>query len=169
MTTATLTDQEASALTESPASTLLRRLTSTDTSLAGFVLRLFLAVVIFPHGAQKVLGWFGGYGFTGSLGFFTDTLGIPLVLALLVFAAEFLGPIGLVVGAFSRVTALGLIAVMIGAIQMSHLEHGFFMNWSGNQAGEGFEYHLLVIGISLALLLGGSGRWSFDRWLSRRV
>jgi putative oxidoreductase len=169
MTTATITHQDARTLTESSASALLRRITSTDTSLAGFVLRLFLAVVIFPHGAQKVLGWFGGYGLAGSLGFFTDTLGIPLVLALLVFAAEFLGPIGLVVGAFSRVTAFGLIAVMVGAVLMSHLEHGFFMNWYGGQAGEGFEYHLLVIGISAALLAGGSGHWSFDRWLSRRV
>jgi putative oxidoreductase len=148
---------------------VLRRLIATDRSTATFVLRLVLALVMFPHGAQKVFGWFGGYGFSGTLGHFTATLGIPAFFAVLVFAAELLGPIGLLVGAFSRVAAAGLVAVMTGAIFMAHLRHGFFMNWTGAQGGEGYEYHLLVIGISLALLLAGSGRWSFDRWLGSRV
>ena len=125
--------------------------------------------MIFPHGAQKVLGWFGGYGFSGTLGYFTGTLGVPALFAVLVFAAEFLGPIGLAVGAFSRVAAAGLVAVMTGAILLAHLPNGFFMNWTGAQAGEGYEYHLLVIGMSIALVIAGSGRWSFDRWLASKV
>ena len=149
--------------------TLLHRLIATDRSTASFVLRLTLALVMFPHGAQKVFGWFGGNGFSGTLGFFTGTLGVPALFALLVFAAELLGPIGLAIGAFSRVAAAGLVAVMTGAIFMAHLPNGFFMNWTGEQAGEGFEYHLLVIGMSIALIVAGSGRWSFDRWLAAKV
>ena len=148
---------------------LLQRLIATDRSPASFALRLTLALVMFPHGAQKVFGWFGGDGFSATLGFFTGTLGVPALFALLVFAAELLGPIGLAVGAFSRVAAAGLIAVMTGAIFMAHLPNGFFMNWTGAQAGEGFEYHLLVIGMSIAVILAGSGRWSFDRWLAAKV
>jgi putative oxidoreductase len=144
-------------------------LIATDRSSASFVLRLVLALVMFPHGAQKVLGWFGGNGYSTTFGYFTGTLGVPALFTLLVFAAELLGPIGLLAGAFSRLAAAGLVAVMTGAIFMAHLPNGFFMNWTGTQAGEGYEYHLLVIGISLALVIAGSGRWSFDRWLSRRV
>lgn len=150
-------------------STLLRRLIATDRSSATFVLRLTLALVIFPHGAQKVLGWFGGYGFSDTLGYFTGTLGVPALAAVLVFAAELLGPIGLALGAFSRVAAAGMVAVMTGAILLAHLPNGFFMNWTGAQAGEGYEYHLLVIGMSIALVLAGSGRWSFDRWLASKI
>jgi len=147
----------------------LRHLIATDAGTASLILRVALALVIFPHGAQKVFGWFGGFGFEGTLGYFTGSLGIPAALAVLVFAAELVGPIGLLVGAFSRVAAAGLIAVMTGAIFLTHLPNGFFMNWSGTQAGEGYEYHLLVIGMSLALLVAGSGRWSFDRWLTSKV
>ena len=139
---------------------------ATDSSLAPFVLRLFLAAVIFPHGAQKVLGVWGGNGFSETLGLFTEFLGIPAFLALLVFAAEFLGPIGLLVGAFTRLAAAGLASVMVGAIVLQHAPNGFFMNWSGTQEGEGFEYHLLVIGLSLALVIAGGGRWSLDGWLT---
>ena len=148
---------------------LLHRLIATDRSPASLVLRLTLALVMFPHGAQKVLGWFGGNGFSGTLGYFTGALGVPALFAVLVFAAEFLGPIGLALGAFSRVAAAGMVAVMTGAIFLAHLPNGFFMNWTGAQAGEGFEFHLLVIGISIALMLTGSGRWSFDRWLAPKV
>ena len=152
-----------------PGARIVHRLVATDRSTATFVLRLVLALVMFPHGAQKVFGWFGGNGFSGTLGYFTGTLGVPALFAVLVFAAELLGPIGLLTGAFSRVAAAGLIAVMTGAIFMAHLPNGFFMNWTGTQAGEGYEYHLLVIGISLAILIAGSGRWSFDRWLASKV
>ena len=161
--------QSVTAEGDRPISKLLHRLIATDRSPASFVLRLTLALVMFPHGAQKVFGWFGGDGFSGTLGFFTGTLGVPALFAILVFAAELLGPIGLAIGAFSRVAAAGLIAVMTGAIFMAHLPNGFFMNWTGAQPGEGFEYHLLVIGMSIALIVAGSGRWSFDRWLVSKV
>ena len=147
---------------------MLRTILSTDHDAAAFVLRVMLAVVIFPHGAQKLLGWFGGNGFSGTMSFFTDTMGIPWILALLVVVAEFFGSLGLVVGFLTRIAALGIGMVMTGAIFMVHLEHGFFMNWSGNQAGEGFEYHLLVLAIVLALLIKGGGAWSVDRALALR-
>jgi putative oxidoreductase len=142
------------------------KLMQTDRDWVGTVLRWTLAIVIFPHGAQKVLGWFGGYGFTGTLGFFTESLGVPALVAVLVFAAEFLGPIALAAGFFSRVAAAGIGAVMLGAIVLVHGSNGFFMNWTGSQAGQGFEYHLLVIGLAVAILLKGSGRFSIDARLA---
>lgn len=136
---------------------------------AALVLRLTLAIVMFPHGAQKLLGWFGGAGFTGTMSFFTDTIGIPLAIGVLVVISEFFGSIALALGLFSRVAAAGVIAVMVGAVLTVHLPNGFFMNWSGAQAGEGFEYHLLAIGIALALIIKGSGAFSVDRLLARKV
>jgi putative oxidoreductase len=138
----------------------------TDRDWVGTLLRWTLAIVIFPHGAQKVLGWFGGYGFSGSLGFFTETLGIPAFVAVLVFAAEFLGPIALAAGFFSRIAAAGIGAVMLGAIVVVHGANGFFMDWAGSQAGQGFEYHLLVIGLALAIVVKGSGALSLDSRLT---
>jgi putative oxidoreductase len=136
-------------------------LLQTDDSVVGLILRLTLAVVIFPHGAQKVLGWFGGHGFKNTLQFFT-TSGIPTGFALLAMAAEFLGPLGLAIGLLTRVAAFGIACVMLVAIVTVHWQHGFFMNWSGDQQGEGFEYHLLALGIALALMIMGAGTWSVD-------
>jgi putative oxidoreductase len=138
----------------------------TDGTLVPLLLRLTLAVVMFPHGAQKVLGWFGGYGFTGTLGFFKGQ-GVPTPLALLVFAAEFLGPLGLALGLLTRIAAFGIACVMLVALLTVHKQHGFFMNWFGTQQGEGFEYHLLALGIALALIIGGAGLWSIDAALAR--
>jgi len=136
---------------------------NTDTTnFVLFVTRLILAVVIFPHGAQKLLGWFGGNGFSGTLGFFTQSMRLPWLIGFLVIVIESLGSLTLLVGFATRLSALGLIAVMIGAILTSHKQHGFFMNWVGNQQGEGYEYHLLIIGLALALVLGGAGAWSID-------
>lgn len=142
----------------------LSRLLSTDGATAPLILRLALAAVLFPHGAQKLLGWFGGYGFDGTMGFMTS-LGIPAGLALAAIATEFLAPVALLLGAGTRIAAAAVIGLMIGAVLTVHLPNGFFMNWSGAQAGEGFEYHLLVIGMALALLVSGAGRWSIDRTL----
>ena len=136
-------------------------LLQTDSGVVGLILRITLAVVMFPHGAQKVLGWFGGYGFKGTMKYFKDS-GIPAVFALLAFAAEFLGPFGLAVGLLTRVAAFGIACVMLVAIFTVHVPHGFFMNWSGNQKGEGFEYHLLVLGIAITLIIVGAGAWSLD-------
>ena len=136
-------------------------LLQTDSGVVGFILRITLAVVMFPHGAQKVLGWFGGYGFRGTMKYFTDS-GIPAVFALLAIAAEFLGPLGLAVGLLTRVAAFGIACVMLVAIFTVHWPHGLFMNWYGNQKGEGFEYHLLALGIAIALVIVGAGAWSLD-------
>ncbi len=142
---------------------------ATEDTWSGLLLRLTLGVVMFPHGAQKLLGWYGGFGFSGTMGFFTEQMHIPSVLAFLVILAESFGSLGLIVGFLTRVAAAGMVAVMVGAIAMVHWPHGFFMNWFGKQQGEGFEYHVLVIGIGLTLLLIGGGKWSVDGELAKRL
>ena len=129
--------------------------------VVGLILRLTLAAVIFPHGAQKTLGWFGGHGFKGTMKYFTGS-GIPTIFALLAIAAEFFGSLGLAVGLLTRVAVFGIACVMVVAIVTTHWQHGFFMNWDGNQKGEGFEYHLLALGIAVALIVVGGGLWSLD-------
>jgi putative oxidoreductase len=138
--------------------------TSDDWTLT--LLRLVLGVVFFAHGAQKMLGWFGGYGFSGTMAYFTHS-GIPAPLAFLAIAAEFFGGLGLVVGLLSRIAAFGIVVNMVVAVLTVHLPNGFFMNWSGAQKGEGFEYHLLAIALGIAILVGGAGAVSMDRALSR--
>jgi putative oxidoreductase len=145
---------------------MFHKLTQTDASSATTVVRVLLGLVFFVHGAQKMLGWFGGYGFAGTMGFFTGTLHIPAVLAFLAIAAEFFGGLGLIVGLFTRVAAFGIAANMLVAIVMLHSHFGFFMNWSGAQKGEGFEYHLLALAMSVFLIIGGAGPLSIDRTLS---
>jgi len=139
---------------------------ATDGTLVPLILRLALAVVIFPHGAQKALGWFGGRGFTGTMENFTKS-GIPSGLASLAITAEFLGPLGIVIGLLTRVAAFGIACVMLVAIFRVHTPHGFFMNWTGKQKGEGFEFHLLALGLALALIVGGAGAWSVDALIAR--
>ena len=147
---------------------LLTRLLATNPTLGPAVLRWTLALVMFPHGAQKVLGWFGGYGWSGTMGFFTDKMGLPTPVAAFVILLEFVGPLLLLAGLGTRAVALGFVGIMFGAIATVHAEHGFFMNWYGAQAGEGFEYHVLVIGMALALVFAGGGRWSVDARLAAR-
>ena|SRR6202163_2475170 len=144
----------------------MKRLMSTSNDVALTTLRLVLGVVYFAHGAQKMLGWFGGYGLHGTMGFFTH-MGMPAPVAFLVICTEFFGGLGLIVGLLTRIAALGIGVEMIGAIFMVHMSNGFFMNWAGNQKGEGFEYHLLAIAMSAALLLRGAGAFSVDRALSK--
>jgi putative oxidoreductase len=138
----------------------------TDDAWSSLVLRLTLGLVMFPHGAQKLLAWFGGFGFDGTMGFFTQKMGLPWLIAFLVIIGEFFGSLGLLAGFLTRLTAAGFIIIMLGAITTTHLPYGFFMNWSGQQQGEGFEYHLLVMGIGAALLIGGGGKWSADRMIA---
>lgn len=147
---------------------MLKRLMHTDDSIGMLLVRFFLGLAIFPHGAQKLLGWFDGGGLEGTMSFFTEQLGIPTALVLLVVIAEFFGALGLIFGFLSRVGAFGILYVMLGAIFMIHLPNGFFMNWYGNQRGEGIEYHLLAIGMALAVMAQGSGRSSIDRALTER-
>lgn len=147
----------------------LQLLTRTNDNLAPTVARLTLGLVMFPHGAQKALGWFGGYGFKGTMDFFTGTMHIPAAFAFLAIAAEFAGSIALIAGLFSRVAAFGIAAVMAVAIATVHLGNGFFMNWYGNQKGEGYEYHLLALGLALIVIIHGGGKASLDTLIARRV
>jgi len=144
---------------------LTRILFATEGVGAPLILRLVLALVMFPHGAQKLFGWFGGYGWDGTMGFLTGSVGLPAPVAAFTILLEALGPILLVLGFLTRPVALGFVGIMVGAIMTVHLQHGFFMNWSGEQGGEGYEYHLLMIGGALALALTGAGRLSLDQRL----
>jgi putative oxidoreductase len=148
---------------------MIRRIYATDDSTATAILRLVLGVVFFAHGAQKMLGWFGGFGFAGTMGFFTGMAHIPAPLAFLAIAAEFFGGIGLILGFLTRIAAFGIGVNMLVAILMVHLPFGFFMNWTGTQKGEGFEFHLLVLSIVAFLVIRGAGAFSVDRILSLSV
>jgi len=144
---------------------MFRKLLTTSNNWTLTLMRLVLGVVFFAHGAQKMLGWFGGYGFSGTMGYFTHS-GIPAPLAFLAIAAEFFGGIGLVIGLLSRVAAFGIVVNMLVAVLTVHLPFGLFMNWFGAQKGEGIEYHLLAIALGIAILVMGGGAASIDRALS---
>lgn len=128
--------------------------------------RVALAVLMGAHGLWK-LGWFGGPGFENSVRFLTETLHIPGPVALVVIGLETVGAVLLAVGAFTRIAAAGVIAIMIGAIATVHLPHGFFMNWSGTAAGEGYELHLLVIAVAAQLVVYGGGNAALDPFIAR--
>jgi putative oxidoreductase len=145
----------------------MKFLLKTNNSFAPTLARLVLGAVMFPHGAQKVLGWFGGYGFNGTMNFFTQQMHIPAAFAVLAIAAEFLGSLALITGFLSRIAALGIAVEMAVAVAMVHAPNGFFMNWFGNQKGEGFEYHLLAIGLALIVLIYGGGKASIDSFIAR--
>ena len=147
---------------------MFRKLLATSDDWTLTLLRLVLGVVFFTHGAQKALGWFGGYGFSGTMGFFTGMLHIPAPFAFLAISAEFVGGIGLIVGALGRIAAFGIACNMLVAIVLVLSHFGLFMNWSGQQKGEGFEYHLLAIAIALVLMARGSGCFSVDRALAAK-
>jgi putative oxidoreductase len=143
-----------------------RRFVQTDQSYVLLVLRLALAIVIFPHGVQKLLGWFGGPGVDGTMQLFA-TLGVPAGIAVLVIVSDFFGSLALAIGLVGRFAAFGTTMVMLGAMVLVHGEHGFFLNWNGDQAGEGIQFHLFVLAVSLVLMVKGSGAWSVDRLLLR--
>jgi putative oxidoreductase len=134
----------------------------TNRDWTGLITRLTVGLIMFPHGAQKLLGWFGGPGFNGEMDFFTRTLHLPWLIAFLVIFIEFFGAIALIIGFASRIWSVVMAILFIGIIFSAHLDNGFFMNWFGNQKGEGYEYHLLIIGLSLATLINGSGKFSVD-------
>src|SRR3954467_3831819 len=147
-------------------STLLQSLVATGDSSAPLFLRLALGIMMFPHGAQKLLGWFGGYGFTGTMGYFTGTVGTPYAVGLLVVLGEFFGSLMLITGVGTRFAAASLIVIMLGAAWQLR-GNGFFMNWFGNQKGEGLEFFLLAVGMAISLVITGSGKWSIDALLAR--
>lgn len=140
----------------------------THKNMALTIVRVMLGVVFFPHGAQKMLGWYGGPGFAMSMYFF-EHQGIPTVFAFLAIAAEFFGALGLLLGFLTRVAAFGIFVNMIVAIATVNFPNGMFMNWTGEQGGEGFEFHLLVIAIAAALMLKGAGAFSVDRAIDAKA
>jgi len=147
----------------------MKRLLATTNDGVLTLLRLVLGIVFFAHGAQKMLGWFGGYGFSGTMGFLTSGMHISAVFAFLAIAAEFFGSLGLILGLLTRIAAFGIAVNMLVAILMVHMQFGFFANWSGKQKGEGIEYHLLVLALAIALIIRGGGAFSADRALSEKT
>jgi len=145
---------------------MLSKLTATDNISATAILRVVAGIVFFAHGAQKMLGWFGGYGFSGTMGFFTGTLHIPAFFAFLAICAEFFGGLGLILGLLTRIAAFGIAVNMAVAVVTVHSQFGFFANWSGTQKGEGIEFHLLALAILAFLMIRGAGAFSLDRKLA---
>jgi len=146
---------------------IVLKLITTKENYSSFILRLALGIMIFPHGLQKTFGLFGGFGFSGTMQFFTDTMGIPWIFGFLAIAAEFLGGLGLVVGLTTRLAAFGVGVTLLVAALTTHIQHGFFMNWFGNQKGEGVEFFILAISIALTLIIQGGGALSLDRVISQ--
>jgi putative oxidoreductase len=168
----TLTAPPASQTTpQAPLSTrdkVVRYTLGTTDDVAPLIARLALAGIFFPHGAQKVLGWFGGQGLGGTYAAFTQHMGIPGPFAALAIGTEFLAPIALLFGLVSRAAALGIAVIMTVAILTVHASNGFFMNWFGGQKGEGFEYHLLAIALAAIVVIKGAGRWSADQAIANK-
>ena len=148
---------------------LTRALFQTSECVSPLILRVLLGIVMFPHGAQKVLGWFGGAGFTTTLASFSDKMHIPAAIAILAILTEFFGPIALFLGFLTRLAALAIAFDMLVAALLVHVHSGFFMNWLGKQKGEGLEYDLLLWAIALALIIQGAGRFSVDRVIAARL
>ena len=141
---------------------MIGKLFATERDVSTTILRITLGIVMFPHGAQKLLGWFGGAGFEATVKNFGTNMHIPAFLAVLVILTESVGAAALIAGFFTRIAALAVTVNMIVAVLLVHLRIGFFMNWHGTGQGEGFEYHLLAIAIGLALMIKGGGLWSVD-------
>lgn len=148
----------------------MKNLLSTNPSnFYALIARLALGIVLFPHGAQKLLGWFGGYGFSGTMGFLTGGAGLPWIIALLVILIEFFGSLFLILGFATRLAAFGVIVNFIGVVVTSHAKNGFFMNWAGSQKGEGIEYFILLFGLAIISLIAGGGKASMDAALTRNI
>jgi len=165
MTTLSL-DRHDSLTASAPARITSALLSTSDSGLLT-ILRVVLGAIMLPHGLQKTAGWFGGYGFDATMGYF-GSLGIPALFGFLAILAETAGATALIAGFTTRIAALGVAATITVAALMNHVQNGFFMNWSGQQKGEGFEYHILLVAVSLVLIIGGAGRFSLDRLFTRK-
>ena len=146
---------------------MFKAIYKTDDKPSLFFIRLSLGIVMFPHGAQKVFGWFGGTGFLETIEIFTAQLHFPLFIPILLMIIELIGSIGLIFGFLTRLCALGIGTSIAVCAYLNHLQNGFFMNWFGQQKGEGYEYHILVVGMALALITDGGGFFSLDRKLQK--
>jgi len=141
----------------------------TNNDWTGLIMRLTTGLILLPHAMQHSTGWFGGFGYAGMMNWFTTVKNIPPAVGFLVIAVEVLGSVGLILGFASRLWAFAVVILMTGIIFSSHLEFGFFMNWINNQDGEGYEYHLLFIGLCLAIIINGGGKYSVDGMLKRKT
>ena len=146
----------------------MKKLLTTDPqNVRALIVRLALGIVVFPHGAQKLLGWFGGYGFNGTMGFLTGAAGLPSIIALLVILIEFFGALFVIFGFATRLAAVGIIANFLGIVLTTHLHNGFFMNWYSQAGqGEGLEYFILLFGLAIVTFIAGGGKWSVDAALT---
>jgi putative oxidoreductase len=148
---------------------MIANLTATHADWVVGVARIVLGIIFFAHGAQKLLGWYGGPGLARSMRTFTEHLHLPPTLAFLVIAGELFSAVGLIVGLFSRIAALVIALTMVGAIATVHFRFGLFMNWFGTQEGHGIEYHLLTIALALVIAVQGAGTFSLDRLLHEHI
>jgi putative oxidoreductase len=141
---------------------------STHSNFTGLALRLTLGIVLYPHAVQKLFGWFNGPGLSGEMQFMTTQAGLPVFLAVMAIIVECTGTFMLLTGAGTRIAAIALFCLFIGMITTFHFQHGFFMNWFGKlpSGKEGFEYHLLVLGLCITIFLEGGGSFSIDKWLT---
>ncbi|KIQ25414.1 DoxX [Flavobacterium sp. MEB061] len=144
------------------------KLLETSESYAPLILRVVLGFVVLMHGMQKLLGWFGGFGFSKTMLFFTESVGLPWIMGFLVILLETLGAIALIIGLGTRVIAFFYILLPLGMIFTTHLKNGFFMNWFGTLKGEGYEYFILWIGIALALFILGGGKYAIDKIFTKQ-
>lgn len=144
----------------------MKKMFNTTDNIAYSILRLTLGIVMFPRGAQKVLGWFGGMGYSATMEAFTTKMHMPFMLVLLLMAIDFFGSLFLVSGFLTRISAFGIGVAMAVSAAVGHIQNGFFMNWFGTQQGEGFEYHILAVGIATALIIKGAGSFSIDKMIS---
>jgi putative oxidoreductase len=126
------------------------------------IVRLAIGIVMWPHGAQLLLGWFGGFGFTSSMSYFMELVHLPWLLGFGVIMIQFFGSLFILLGLFTKINAFLMSVMVFNMIFFGHLEHGFFMNWMGSQAGEGFEFHILLLGLSISLIFSSSNRFSLD-------
>ena len=147
--------------------TMKGKIFKTSDSLAPLLIRIMLGLVVFPHGAQKLFGWFGGHGFSGTMHFMTEIKGLPWIIGFLVILLESFGAIALILGVATRIVAICYTFLALGIIFTSSIQNGFFMNWFGVLKGEGYEYFLLWIGMALSLVISGGGMFSVDRSLTR--
>jgi len=148
---------------------MLRKLLATDNDVTLLIVRVVLGSVMLAHGLQKTFGWFGGFGWTNTINYFTGTVGLPSILAAIIILIESVGAILLIAGVGARINALLLVIVIVGAFFVAHLPNGFYMNWFGNHKGEGFEFDILFWAIGILIVVKGAGRWSVDKWLERRM
>jgi putative oxidoreductase len=139
-----------------------------ELGLGQLAARIAIAVVLWPHGAQLLLGMFGGDGFGNTMNYFTTQAGLPWIVGAFVIMIQFFGSLMVLAGFMTRFVALALAFVVVGMIFSGHVEHGFFMNWFGTQKGEGYEYHLLLLGLCVSLVFAGRSTFSIDRLLTKR-